>query len=203
MLNQKLKKVKAVLTDVDGVLTDATMNFFTTPQGDTVEVKKFCAYDGIALHLLRDAGFITGIITGGNAPATEWRFRSLGTDFLYYNFLSKLTPLQDFMARTGLKAQEILFIGDDLIDIQALNIVGVPCAVKNACKEVKSAALYITKKYGGQGAFREVAELVLKQQGLWPQMLKNAHKGEIGHSPKKQIQVIDYKTWNPAYKNVF
>ncbi len=202
-LNSKLKKIKAVLTDVDGVLTDSTMNFFVTPQGQTVEVKKFSAYDGIAFHLLRDAGFITGIITGGNAPATEWRFRSLGVDFLYYNFLSKLTPLQDFMERTGLKAEEIIFVGDDLIDMQALNIVGVPCATQNACTEVKSSAVYITQKAGGKGAFREVAELVLKAQGLWPQMLKNAQEGKIGHSAKKKLQVIDYKTWNPAYKNVF
>lgn len=202
-LNIKLKRIKAVLTDVDGVLTDATMNFFVTPEGKTVEVKKFCAYDGIALHLLRDAGFITGIITGGNAPATEWRFRSLGVDFLYYNFLSKLTPLQDFMARTGIKAEEILFLGDDLIDIQALNAVGMPCAVQNACQEVKNASVYITQKQGGKGAFREVAELVLKAQGFWPEMIKNAQEGKIGHSKKKILQVIDYKTWNPDYKNVF
>ena len=199
-LVEKLKKVKAVLTDVDGVLTDASMNFFVTPEGKTVEVKKFCAYDGIALHLLRDSGFITGIITGGNAPATERRFRSY---FLYYNFLSKLTPLQDFMARTGLKAEEILFIGDDLIDMQALQTVGVPCAVANGCAEVKTCAVYITNKAGGQGAFREVTELLLKAQGFWEQMIKNAQQGKIGHSEKKELQVIDYKTWNPAYKNVF
>ena len=202
-LVEKLKKVKAVLTDVDGVLTDASMNFFVTPEGKTVEVKKFCAYDGIAFHLLRDGGFITGIITGGNAPATERRFRSLGVDFLYYNFLSKLTPLQDFMARTGLKAEEILFIGDDLIDMQALQTVGVPCAVANGCEEVKTCAVYITDKNGGQGAFREVTELLLKAQGLWGRMIKNAEQGTIGHSEKKGLQVIDYKTWNPAYKNVF
>lgn len=202
-LIEKLKKVKAVLTDVDGVLTDASMNFFVTPEGKTVEVKKFCAYDGIALHLLRDSGFITGIITGGNAPATERRFRSLGVDFLYYNFLSKLTPLRDFMARTGLKAEEILFIGDDLIDIQALQAVGVPCAVANACPEVRTCAVYITNKPGGQGAFREITEMLLKAQGFWEQMIKNAEQGTIGHSEKKPLEVIDYKTWNPAYKNVF
>lgn len=202
-LSEKFKKIKAVITDVDGVLTDSTMNFFVTPEGKTVEIKKFSAYDGIAFHMLRDRGIITGIITGGNAPATERRARSLGMDFLYYNFLSKLAPMQDFMKRTGLKAEEIIFIGDDFIDIPALKAVGLPCAVANSRKEVKDCCLYITDTPGGKGAFREVAELVLKEQGFWRQTLQNAEQGTIGKSPKKEPAIVDYKSWNPAYDNVF
>lgn len=202
-LSEKFKKIKAVITDVDGVLTDSTMNFFVTPEGKTVEIKKFSAYDGISFHMLRDCGIITGIITGGNAPATEHRAKSLGMDFLYYNFLSKLAPMQDFMKRTGLKAEEIIFIGDDFIDIPALKAVGLPCAVANSRKEVKDCCLYITDTPGGKGAFREVAELVLKEQGFWRQTLQNAELGLIGKSPKKDPVIVDYKTWNPAYNNVF
>ncbi len=202
-LSEKLKKVKAVITDVDGVLTDSTMNFFVTPEGKTVEVKKFSAYDGISFHMLRDCGIITGIITGGNAPATEHRAKSLGMDFLYYNFLSKKTPMLDLIKRTGLKPEEIIFIGDDLIDIPALKEVGVPCAVANSRQEVKDCCVYITTVPGGKGAFREIAELVLKEQGFWAQTMKNAEIGAIGKSPKKATQVIDYKTWDPNYNNVF
>lgn len=202
-LSDKFKKIKAVLTDVDGVLTDSTMNFFVTPEGKTVEIKKFSAYDGIAFHMLRDCGIITGIITGGNAPATERRAASLGMDFLYYNFLSKLPPLQDFIKRSGLKAEEIIFIGDDFIDIPALKEVGLPCAVANSRQEVKDCCLYITQTPGGRGAFREVAEQVLKAQGFWPQTMLNAQQGSIGKSKKKQTTVIDYKSWDPSYSGVF
>ncbi len=202
-LSDKFKKIKAVLTDVDGVLTDSTMNFFVTPEGKTVEIKKFSAYDGIAFHMLRDCGIITGIITGGNAPATERRAASLGMDFLYYNFLSKLPPLRDFMKRAGLKAEEIVFIGDDFIDIPALKEVGLPCAVSNSRKEVKELCLYVTQTPGGKGAFREIAEQVLKAQGFWPQTMLSAQQGTIGKSKKKQTTVIDYKTWDPSYQGVF
>ncbi|MDD6173237.1 MAG: HAD hydrolase family protein [Elusimicrobia bacterium] len=202
-LSDRFKKIKAVITDVDGVLTDSTMNFFVTPEGKTVEIKKFSAYDGIAFHMLRDCGIITGIITGGNAPATEHRATSLGMDFLYYNFLSKLAPMQDFMKRTGLKAEEIIFIGDDFIDIPALKAVGLPCAVANSRREVKDCSLYVTDAPGGKGAFREVAELVLKAQGFWDKTMQSAEQGTIGKSPKKKPTVIDYKSWNPNYNNVF
>ena len=190
-LTDKIKKIKAVITDVDGVLTDASMNFFSTPAGKIAEVKRFCAYDGIGFILLRDFGFKTGIITGGNAPATEHRANTLGMDYLYYNYLDKLPALKDLMERCKLKAEEIAYIGDDLIDIPALKYVGLACAVNNAVPEVKSEADYITQVDGGQGAFREVAELILKMQGFWPESLKKAEQGTIGSSQKRSLIVID------------
>ena len=195
-LTDKIKKIKAVITDVDGVLTDATMNFFSTPTGKIAEVKKFCAYDGIGFILLRDFGLKTGIITGGNAPATEHRAETLGLDFLYYNYLDKLPALKDLMARCNLKAEEIAYIGDDLIDIPALRYVGLACAVNNAVPEVKSEADYITQVDGGKGAFREVAELILKMQGFWPEALRESEEGTIGSSQKRPLVVIDFKKQN-------
>ena len=195
-LTDKIKKIKAVITDVDGVLTDATMNFFSTPTGKIAEVKKFCAYDGIGFILLRDFGFKTGIITGGNAPATEHRASGLGMDYLYYNYLDKLPALKDLMIRCNLKAEEIAYIGDDLIDIPALKYVGLACSVNNAVPEVKSEADYITQVDGGKGAFREVAELVLKMQGFWPEALKKAEEGKIGTSSKRPVVIIDFKKYN-------
>ena len=193
---KKAKKIKMLITDVDGVLTDATMNFFATPSGKIAEVKKFCAYDGIGFILLRDFGFKTGIITGGNAPATEHRASTLGLDFLYYNYLDKLPALKDLMSRCNLTAEEIAYIGDDLIDIPALKYVGLACAVNNAVPEVKSEADYITQVDGGKGAFREVAELILKMQGFWPEALRESEEGTIGNSPKRPLIVIDFKKQN-------
>ena len=190
---KKAKKIKMLITDVDGVLTDATMNFFATPSGKIAEVKKFCAYDGLACHMLRDGGIKSAIITGGNAPATEHRFSSLGMDFLYYNYLSKCPALEDILKRTGLKKEEIAYIGDDFIDMPVMLKAGLACAVKTSVPEVKKIAHYITKKEGGKGAFREVAELLLKAQGKWPQTIQNAKNGNIGKSPKPKIQIIDFK----------
>ena len=190
---KKAKKIKMLITDVDGVLTDATMNFFATPQKEIVEVKKFCAYDGLACHMLRDGGIKSAIITGGNAPATEHRASSLGMDFLYYNYLSKGQALQDILKKTGLKAQEIAYIGDDFIDIPVMLEAGLACAVKTSVPEVKKIAHYITKKEGGKGAFREVCELLLKAQGKWKQTVKNAQSGNIGKSPKPKTQIVNFK----------
>ena len=186
---KRAKKIKMLLTDVDGVLTDATMNFFTNPNKEMLEVKKFCAYDGLACHMLRDAGIKSAIITGGNAPATEKRAASLGMDFLYYNYLSKGPAFKDILKKTGLKAEEVAYIGDDFIDMPVLLQAGLACAVKTSIPEVKKIAHYITKKEGGRGAFREVAELLLKAQGKWPKTIENAKNGNIGNSP----QVVNYK----------
>ncbi|MBQ4494022.1 MAG: HAD hydrolase family protein [Elusimicrobiaceae bacterium] len=190
---KRAKKIKMLLTDVDGVLTDATMNFFTNPNKEMLEVKKFCAYDGLACHMLRDAGIKSAIITGGNAPATEKRAASLGMDFLYYNYLSKGPAFKDILKKTGLKAEEVAYIGDDFIDMPVLLQAGLACAVKTSIPEVKKIAHYITKKEGGRGAFREVAELLLKAQGKWPKTIENAKNGNIGKSPKPTLQVVNYK----------
>ena len=114
-------------------------------------------------------------------------------DFLYYNYLDKLPALKDLMQRCNLKAEEIAYIGDDLIDVPALKYVGLACAVNNAVPEVKSEADYITQVDGGKGAFREVAELILKMQGFWPEALKEAEEGTIGKSRKNPVVVIDFK----------
>ena len=190
---KRAKKIKMLITDVDGVLTDATMNFFATPTKQIAEVKKFCAYDGLACHMLRDGGIKSAIITGGNAPATENRAKSLGMDFLYYNYLSKGPALEDILKKTGLKAEEVAYIGDDFIDMPPMLKAGLACAVKTSVPEVKKIAHYITKKEGGRGAFREVAELLLKAQGKWQATIKNAQEGNIGKTKKPVLQVVDFK----------
>jgi 3-deoxy-D-manno-octulosonate 8-phosphate phosphatase (KDO 8-P phosphatase) len=169
------------------------MNFFAAPDNKIIEIKKFSAYDGIAFHMLRDCGIKTGIITGGNAPATDARAKSLGMNFLYHNFLSKLPPFDDILRRTNLKAEQAAYIGDDFIDLPVLRCAGLACAVKTARQETKEAAHYTTQAPAGQGVFREVAEFVLKTQGLWNIVMQNAAEGKIGRSPKTEIVFIDAK----------
>lgn len=187
------KNIKMVLTDVDGVLTDGSMNYFTTPGEDTVEIKKFSAYDGISFHMLRDCGIKTGIITGGNAPATAYRAAALGMDYLYYNFFSKQPAFEDILKRSGIRPEQVAFIGDDFIDIPVLRRVGMACCVSNGRPEIAQMCHYVTQAIGGQGAFREVAEMVLKAQGFWDKMMENAEKGTIGHSRKNDVVIVDYK----------
>lgn len=192
---EKAKKIKVVITDVDGVLTDASMNFLVTPENKLVELKRFNAYDGIAFHMLRDFGIKTGIITGGNAPATAHRAKMLGIDFLYYNFLSKLPPLEDILMKCGVSENQVAYIGDDLIDLPVMTRAGLACSVKNARKEVKEISHLVTQAEGGQGVFREVAELILKAQGFWDEVMAKANVGEIGLSRKKDPMLVDFKTW--------
>jgi len=192
---KRANKIKLLITDVDGVLTDSTMNFCTLPDGKTVEIKKFSAYDGVAFHMLRDFGIKTGIITAGNAPATEHRACMLGMDFLYYNFFSKLPPFEDLLMKTGLSEEQVAFIGDDLIDLPVLQRVGMACSVRNAREEVKQIAHLVTEANSGFGAFREVAELILKTQGFWDEVMAKAYMGEIGMSMKKKPVLTDGKTW--------
>ncbi len=192
-MQNRAKKIKLVLTDVDGVLTDGSMNFFTAPSGEVVEIKKFHAFDGIAFHMLRDFGLKTGIITGGNAPATEFRAKVLGMDYLYYNFLDKEPALIDVQKRTGITYEEMAFIGDDLIDIPVLKKVGLALCVKGARKEVRDVCHATLEATAGQGAFRETAELILKAQGYWPQTIKNAEAGTIGKSKKAEVVLVNHK----------
>jgi YrbI family 3-deoxy-D-manno-octulosonate 8-phosphate phosphatase len=191
-MRERAKKIKLVLTDVDGVLTDASMSFFAAPQGGTREIKTFNAYDGIAAHMLRDCGIKSGIITGGCAPATETRAEQLGMYFLYYNCLDKLPALEDVLARTGLKAEETAFIGDDLIDIPVLRRVGLAVCVANARKEARDVCHIVLETEGGKGAFRDACEIVLKAQGYWTKTLKNAYEGNIGLSKKEKLAVTEY-----------
>ncbi|MDR0646410.1 MAG: HAD hydrolase family protein [Elusimicrobiota bacterium] len=192
----KAKNIKIILTDVDGVLTDGSMNFFADADNKVTEIKKFCAYDGIACHILRDCAIKTGIITGGNAPATVFRAKLLGMNFLYQNFLSKRNPFEDILRRTGLQAQQAVYIGDDFIDLPVLRRAGLACSVKTAPQEVKDAAHYITQAAAGEGVLREVAEIVLKARGLWNDVMQRAENGKIGCSPKPELLFIDGKIQN-------
>lgn len=164
-LQARAAKIKAILTDVDGILTDGKLNFFALPDGRVDEFKSFNALDGVAARMCRLSGIILGIITGRRHPATVHRARVLGFSYIYQGFLTKTGPLEDILKRENLRLEEVAFIGDDLTDLPILFKVGLAVTVPNAVDQVKKAAHYVTTRRGGEGAYREMTDLILEAQG--------------------------------------
>ena len=126
---ERAKKIKAILTDVDGILTDGKVNFFLTPDGRVDEFKSFHTQDGIAALLGRKAGLILGIITGRRHATTVRRTEILGYHYMYQGFLSKLGPLHDILKRENLTPEQIAYIGDDITDLPLMKQVGFAATV--------------------------------------------------------------------------
>lgn len=177
LLTQKARRIKLLLTDVDGVLTDGTLSWFTTPDGQNVEIKHFESLDGMGLLFLRHCGIKTGIISRGNSDTLKFWAEALHMDYLYFNVRAKQRALEHVMRAENLSADEIAFIGDDVIDLAVLKQVGLPMAVSNAVEEAKQTALYVTQKHGGHGAVREISELILKARGQWQEVLRDVQEG--------------------------
>jgi 3-deoxy-D-manno-octulosonate 8-phosphate phosphatase (KDO 8-P phosphatase) len=165
-LTTRLKRVKLLLCDVDGVLTDASIFV-----GGEREVKRFDIQDGLGLVLLRRAGIKVGWVSSRPSPATELRAIELKIDFLVQTREKKVVAVENLLARTGLNWEQVCYAGDDVVDLGAIQRAGVGVAVANAVAEAKQLARYVTEKSGGHGAVREVAEMILKAQGLWEPIL--------------------------------
>jgi 3-deoxy-D-manno-octulosonate 8-phosphate phosphatase (KDO 8-P phosphatase) len=162
-INHDLTKIKALAFDVDGVLSADVMPLH--PCGEpmrTVNVK-----DGYALQLAVKQGLRIAIITGGRTEAVRRRFQSLGITDIYMGACTKIDAYLDFRNRHGLRDEEILYMGDDVPDIEVLRTCGLPCCPTDAIPEVKAACRYISHRAGGMGCGRDVLEQVLKAQGLW------------------------------------
>jgi 3-deoxy-D-manno-octulosonate 8-phosphate phosphatase (KDO 8-P phosphatase) len=167
-LTEKLKKVKILIIDIDGVLTDGSI--YIDSEGK--ELKRFSALDGIGLSLLKAAGMPLAVISGRRSNATKHRLKELGfEDNIYQGNVAKIGPYNEIKSRFGIADEEIVYIGDDLSDIPILEKVGVPVTVANAPSEVREVAAYVTDKVGGDGAVREVVELILKAQGKFTKAL--------------------------------
>lgn len=163
----RLARVRLFLTDVDGILTDATVFM-----GNDHEVKRFCVTDGLGLRLLRESGIKVGWISGRPSSATEVRAHELEIDFLHQSRNSKVEAAEEFMAKTGCDWSQVCYMGDDIVDLGMLRRVGLAVVVPDAIPEVKALAHYETKTAGGRGAVREVTELILKAQGKWDSIIK-------------------------------
>lgn len=159
----KAKIIKLLLLDVDGVLTDGKIVYDSGGR----DMKYFDVHDGMGVHLLKRAGIPTILVTAKGSKAIRPRARDMQVDKVYQNVSPKTAVLCKILKKYNLTAEEICFAGDDFVDLCLMKKVGFPVAVFNACPEVKRCAAYITLRPGGQGAVREIAELLLKAQGKW------------------------------------
>jgi 3-deoxy-D-manno-octulosonate 8-phosphate phosphatase (KDO 8-P phosphatase) len=172
MSSELAAQVRLLLMDVDGVLTDGRLYGVPDAGGNIVETKGFDSQDGIALQWLAWNGIDTGVISGRVSPATEARAKQVKMKYVYQGHIEKIPILEEIMGRSGLSCSQVAYIGDDLTDVVVMNRVGFSIATANARPEVKRSAKYVTEKPGGQGAVREVVELLLKAQGHWEDLLR-------------------------------
>lgn len=163
-IEERAKKIKLVIMDVDGVLTDGRIIYDNF--GD--EFKCFDIQDGFGITMLRLAGIKTAIITVRRSRIVKRRARVLKINKVYFSGLSKLRSFQRALRRFRVKEEEACFIGDDIFDIPVLKRSGLAVVAQNGVDEAKSCAHYITTKSGGRGAVREAAEIILKSQGKFP-----------------------------------
>ena len=150
-------RYKMFLTDCDGCLTDAGMYY--SEKGD--ELKKFNTRDGVAFRLLRENGIITGMITGEDVALNKRRCEKLKIDVLAQGCVDKLSTINRLCATYKVRPEEVVYIGDDLADIDAIAAVGLGCAPADACAKAREAAKYVTKTKGGEGVIREVTDMIL------------------------------------------
>ncbi len=160
---EKAKRVKVLILDIDGVMTDGRIVYGI--YGD--ELKFFDVQDGFGITLLDRVGIRTVIVTAKKSRIVKMRARDLKVAKIYQGFADKLIPFNDILKKFKIPAEEACFMGDDLIDMPVLKRAGFAIAVPNAVEEVQKQAHYVTAKMGGRGAVREVCDIILKSQGKW------------------------------------
>src|SRR6266542_2995273 len=191
----RAKKIKLLLFDVDGVLTDGKLFFFPATLGtnlttrdqsakhsgeggfglasqNVIEAKGFHAHDGTSISLARLAGIRTGLITKRISETVALRARDLNLDYVRQGIQDKRTAFEEIVKEAGMKLEESAFVGDDVIDLPAMRAGGLSIAVKNARAEVQKEAHYITPHAGGEGALRDAVEFILKAQGKWKKIVE-------------------------------
>jgi 3-deoxy-D-manno-octulosonate 8-phosphate phosphatase (KDO 8-P phosphatase) len=160
-------KVRLMIFDVDGVLTDGSLHY----SADGEALKTFNVHDGLGIKLLQESGVQTAIISARTSPQVIRRAADLGIGFLHQGGHDKLTPFNALLAKTGLTAEQVGFIGDDVVDLPILSRVGFAVAVPNGRAEVLDQAHHVTAAQGGRGAVREVCELLLRAQGNYVKIM--------------------------------
>ena len=157
-LQARLRRVQMVATDVDGVLTDAGMYYSESGE----ELKKFNTRDGMGIKLLQRAGLITALITMEETKLVTRRAEKLAIPEVHQGARDKLAVMREMVARHGLTLQDVAYIGDDVNDLEVLNAVGFSAAPADALPAVRNAVDYVCRQKGGEGAVREVADLILE-----------------------------------------
>jgi len=195
MSKKRARKIKLLLFDVDGVLTDGKLFIFPAPAGagrnvsmlsakhsdkggfglqsqTLIEAKGFHAHDGTAISLARLAGIKTGLITKRISETVALRARDLRLEHVHQGIQDKLTTFGEILKQEGLRASEAAFVGDDVIDLPVMRKCGLAIAVANARDDVKEDAHWVTPHSGGDGALRDAVEYILKAQGMWKEIME-------------------------------
>ena len=195
MPHARAQKIKIILFDVDGVLTDGTIFLFPAPAGvqqktqhaaeakadsggyaivshNIIEAKGFNAHDGTGFSLARLGGLKTGVITKRISETVALRARDLKLDHVRQGISDKLTAFEEILRHDQLTAEEAAYVGDDIIDLPVMERCGLAIAVANARAEVRQAAHYITEHRGGEGAARDAVEFILRAQGSWDRVMR-------------------------------
>ncbi|KPK97068.1 MAG: hypothetical protein AMJ95_11110 [Omnitrophica WOR_2 bacterium SM23_72] len=168
-LREKASKIKLLLLDVDGVLTDGRIIYDSRGR----DMKFFDVHDGFGVYILRKVGIKTVLITAKSSRSIRPRARDMRVEEVFANITPKSLVLDKILKKYKVDIHEVCFVGDDLVDLCLMKRVGFPVAVFNAAPEIKQAASYITMRSGGRGAVREVAELILKSQGKWEEVIRS------------------------------
>lgn len=163
MIDYDLSRIKAVVFDIDGVLSAQTV--LMDQNGDPLRTVNI--QDGYAIQLAMKMGLRIAILSGARTESIRLRYQYLGVEDIYLCCSVKVTTYDGFKAKYGLQDEEIIFVGDDIPDLEVLNRVGCPCCPADACPEVKKACLYVSHRVGGHGCGRDIIEQVLKAQGKW------------------------------------
>jgi len=161
------QNVKAMVFDADGILTSGNLLFGVNGE----ELKEFNVKDGLGLVMARTAGIKLALLTGRNSKIAESRAKELRFDSIKLGRFDKQTAMKEILSELGYASDEVLYMGDDLIDIPAMDMAQLAVTVPEACSEVKNRADYVTSEQGGSGAVREITDLVLKARQLYGKAL--------------------------------
>jgi 3-deoxy-D-manno-octulosonate 8-phosphate phosphatase (KDO 8-P phosphatase) len=173
MTEERLKKIKMVILDVDGVLTSGDIIY--NDKGE--QTKIFNVKDGVGIRLLKEAGIKVGIITGRKGQALHHRCVNLGIDLIFDGIKRKDQALEAVATSTGIPMEAMAYVGDDLPDLPAMKRVGLSVAVADAHEILRECAHMTTRARGGKGAVREISEAILKAQGLWDDLIGRLFDG--------------------------
>ncbi len=160
---EDIARVRAFVFDVDGVMTDG--GIIPTPDGDFI--RRYHAKDGYAVAYAIKLGYKICIISGGRGEMLRRRLEMLGVDKMYLNCMDKIAAIDEFLAENDLDARDVIYMGDDIPDLDCMRRVGIPVCPADACSEVIEASRYVSEYDGGHGAVRDIVEQVLRAQGVW------------------------------------
>ncbi len=163
---ERARRVKVLLFDVDGVLTNGDITVMPGPDGKGVEVKSFHAHDGLGVSLARLAGLKLGFVTKRQSQAVAIRAKDLRIEHVYQGQAHKMEAVKQILAAEGCTLEELAYVGDDIIDLPVMRKVGLAIATANAREQVKSSAHYVTPLAGGQGAGRDAVDFILTARGV-------------------------------------